>query len=157
MRSWPWPTGSLTSSGNQHDRADQFTVRFDHLITNSQKFTAYYYFDDDHRTDPFSNFQASGATLPGFGAIFKTRDQQWNLSHTWTIGSTAVNEFRFIISANRKATSITRSTLSALCSSPAWIYRRRIALLIPPIPRLELQPIFQDESGFPLLTFPVAS
>ncbi len=88
-------TGSLTSSGNQHDRADQFTVRFDHLITNSQKFTAYYYFDDDHRTDPFSNFQASGATLPGFGAIFKTRDQQWNLSHTWTIGSTAVNEFRF--------------------------------------------------------------
>jgi len=85
----------LISSGNRHMRGDQFTVRFDHNITSSQKFTAYYYFEDDARTDPFSNFQAAGATLPGFSALFKTRTQQWNLSHTWTIGSTAVNEFRF--------------------------------------------------------------
>ncbi len=27
--------------------------------------------------------------------MFGTRVQQWNLSHTWTIGSNAVNEFRF--------------------------------------------------------------
>jgi hypothetical protein len=85
----------LISSGDRHMRGDQFTVRFDHSITPVQKFTAYYYFEDDNRTDPFSNFQAAGATLPGFAALFKTRTQQWNLSHTWTIGSTMVNEFRF--------------------------------------------------------------
>ena len=33
--------------------------------------------------------------MPGFGALFKTRTQQWNLSHTWTLGPNAVNEFRF--------------------------------------------------------------
>ena len=86
---------NLTTGPDRRERGDQFTVRFDHSITTAQKFTAYYYFEDDDRTDPFSNFQAAGATLPGFGAIFKTRTQQWNLSHTWTIGSTAVNEFRF--------------------------------------------------------------
>jgi carboxypeptidase family protein len=86
---------NLVTGPDRRERGDQFTVRFDHKITNSQQFSAYYYFDDDHRTDPFSNFQAAGATIPGFGAIFKTRTQQWNLSHTWTIGSTAVNEFRF--------------------------------------------------------------
>ena len=85
----------LISSGNRNLRTDQFTVRLDHSITPSQKFTAYYYFEDDSRTDPFSTFQAAGANLPGFDALFKTRTQQWNLSHTWTIGSTAVNEFRF--------------------------------------------------------------
>jgi outer membrane receptor protein involved in Fe transport len=77
------------------DRGDQFTIRFDHHITPNQIFSAYYYFDDDSRVDPFSNFQQAGANLPDFGASFKTRIQQWNLSHTWTIGSTSVNEFRF--------------------------------------------------------------
>jgi hypothetical protein len=90
------PTNNqLISSGNQNLRTDQFTVRLDHNITPSQRFTAYYYFEDDSRTDPFSTFQAAGANLPGFDALFKTRSQQWNLSHTWTIGSSAVNEFRF--------------------------------------------------------------
>jgi hypothetical protein len=77
------------------DRGDQFTLRFDHHINQNQLFTGYYYFDDDHRIDPFSNFQQAGANLPGFGAIFKTRTQQLNVSHTWTIGATSVNEFRF--------------------------------------------------------------
>ena len=82
-------------TGNQHERTDQFTIRLDHKISNFQQFTAYYFFEDDDRLDPFSNFQAAGANVPGFGAIFKTRSQQWNLSHTWTLGSNAVNEFRF--------------------------------------------------------------
>ncbi len=86
---------NLITGPDRRQTGNQFTVRFDHKITNFQQFTAYYYFDDDHRTDPFSFFQAAGASIPGFGAIFKTRSQQWNLSHTWTIGSTAVNEFRF--------------------------------------------------------------
>jgi len=79
------------------DRSDQFTLRLDHKINSAQQFTAYYYFNDDSREDPFSTFQLEqpGGLLPGFGAAYATRVQQWNLSHTWTIGSTAVNEFRF--------------------------------------------------------------
>jgi Carboxypeptidase regulatory-like domain/TonB-dependent Receptor Plug Domain/TonB dependent receptor len=93
----PFGTGTIATGPNRHERGDQFTVRFDHKINEAQQFTAYYYFDDDNRTDPFSTFQLEqpGGLLPGFGALFQTRVQQWNLSHTWTIGSTAVNEFRF--------------------------------------------------------------
>ena len=91
----PHGAGSISTVPVQDERTDQFTIRFDHKITSTQQFSAYYYFDDDDRVDPFSTFQAAGANVPGFGAIFKTRTQQWNLGHTWTIGSSAVNEFRF--------------------------------------------------------------
>jgi len=33
--------------------------------------------------------------LPGFGGNYGDRFQQWNLSHTWAINTTTVNEFRF--------------------------------------------------------------
>ena len=91
----PAGTGVVTYAPDRKDREDQFTLRFDHNFSTTQHFTAYYYFDDDNRTDPFSNFQAAGANLPGFGGLFKTRVQQLNVSHTSTIGSTAVNEVRF--------------------------------------------------------------
>lgn len=88
-------SGVFTAVPVKPDRGDQFTLRLDHHINRNQLFSAYYYFNDDSRTEPFSNFQGAGANVPGFGAIFKQRIQQWNLSHTWTLGSTAVNEFRF--------------------------------------------------------------
>ena len=91
----PVGTGALTTIPSRTERSDQFTIRFDHNITSAQKFTAYYYFNDDHRVEPFAQFQAAGANVPGFGSVFGTRAQQWNLTHTWTIGSTAVNEFHF--------------------------------------------------------------
>jgi len=91
----PAGTGTVSYAPNRKDREDQFTLRFDHTFTNTQHFSAYYYFDDDDRSDPFSNFQAAGANVPGFGALFKTRVQQTNVSETSTIGSTAVNELRF--------------------------------------------------------------
>jgi outer membrane receptor protein involved in Fe transport len=91
----PVGTGTVSYAPDKKDREDQFTVRFDHNFTTTQHFTAYYYFDDDNHTDPFSNFQAAGANVPGFGALFKTRVQQLNVSETSTIGATAVNEMRF--------------------------------------------------------------
>src|SRR5208337_767715 len=91
----PYGTGTVSYAPDKKEREDQFTLRFDHNFTATQHFTAYYYFDDDDHTDPFSDFQASGADVPGFGALFKTRIQQWNISETSTIGSTAVNELRF--------------------------------------------------------------
>ena len=91
----PVGTGTVSYAPDKKDREDQFTLRFDHNFTTTQHFTAYYYFDDDDRADPFSDFQASGANVPGFGALFKTRVQQLNVNETSTIGSTAVNELRF--------------------------------------------------------------
>jgi len=88
-------TGIFSAQPVKPERGDQFTIHFDYRINPNQQFSAYYYFNDDSRTEPFSNFQAAGANVPGFGAVFKTRIQQWNLSHTWTLGSTSVNEFRF--------------------------------------------------------------
>lgn len=77
------------------ERDDQFTVRVDHQISSRQQFTAYYYFTDQSAVQPFARFQAGGANLPGFGNQSETRVQQWNLSHTWILSPTTINEFRF--------------------------------------------------------------
>jgi hypothetical protein len=79
----------------QADTADQFTLRFDHHITDHQNFSFYYYYNDDKLLQPFYNFQYSGANIPGFGANVGSRYQQFNPSHTWTISNSLVNEFRF--------------------------------------------------------------
>ncbi|MGA7853564.1 MAG: carboxypeptidase regulatory-like domain-containing protein [Candidatus Acidiferrales bacterium] len=88
-------TGALTVTPGQAEYVNQFTVRFDQKLTNTQQLSVYYYFNNDSNTVPFSNFQAAGANLPGFPALTSTRGQQWNISHTWTLGSSAVNEFHF--------------------------------------------------------------
>jgi hypothetical protein len=85
----------------QPTRGDQFTVRVDHRINDKQNLSFYYYFDDHHVVSPFAQFQAAGANVPGFGSITNERFQQWNISHTWTINNSTVNEFRF--NYNREA------------------------------------------------------
>lgn len=88
-------TGNVVTNPDANQRDDQFTLRLDRRLNANQQFAVYYYFDDSFRFQPFSFFQAAGANVPGFGDNNKTRFQQWNLSHTWTIGSSAVNEARF--------------------------------------------------------------
>jgi carboxypeptidase family protein len=80
------PTSSL--------RQDQFTVKIDHKLSDTQTLAGYYYFTDRTNFEPFSFFQAAGANVPGFGADFTERDQQVNLTHTWVVNPTTVNEFR---------------------------------------------------------------
>jgi hypothetical protein len=80
---------------DKRNSGDQFQVKIDHSFTNNQKTVIYYYYDNDHLQDPFAKFQAAGATLGNFPGVFDTRTQQLNATHTSTIGSTAVNEFRF--------------------------------------------------------------
>ena len=79
----------------QRDRDHQGTVRVDHAISDRQQLNFYYYVDDDALGKPFARFQAAGANVPGFGSEYDQRVQQWNLSHTWTINASSVNEFRF--------------------------------------------------------------
>ncbi|MFI5058353.1 MAG: carboxypeptidase regulatory-like domain-containing protein [Candidatus Acidiferrales bacterium] len=77
------------------DRGDQAQVRVDHSFTNNQKTSIYYYFDDDNALDPFARFQSTRNSLGNFPSVNATRNQQLNVSHTSTIGSTSVNEARF--------------------------------------------------------------
>jgi hypothetical protein len=76
-------------------RGDQFTVKIDHRINDKQNLSIYYYFNDDRTVQPFANFELTGADVPGFGSIIAERFQQWNITHTWTINNSTVNEFRF--------------------------------------------------------------
>jgi Carboxypeptidase regulatory-like domain len=87
-------SGGVQVTPNKTDRGDQFQIRVDHNWSNNQKTAFYYYFDDDNTLDPFAKFQASGATTGNFPGVYATRTQQLNATHTSTIGSTAVNEFR---------------------------------------------------------------
>jgi hypothetical protein len=77
------------------DTQNQFTFRLDHHINQRQNFSFYYYFTNDTNFQPFYDFQASGANIPGFGANVGSRYQQFNPSHTWTISNSLINEARF--------------------------------------------------------------
>ncbi len=85
----------VTTVPDKRDRGDQFQIKIDHSFNNNQKLAVYYYFDDDNTLDPFAKFQAQGAPLGNFPGDYATRTQQINVTHTSTIGATAVNELRF--------------------------------------------------------------
>ena len=90
------PDGSFqTVSGIHKDRTDQFTAKIDHRISDRQNLNVYYYLSDSTLFDPYSRFQAGGATVLNFGANTGERYQQWNLAHNWTITNSVVNEARF--------------------------------------------------------------
>ncbi len=78
------------------NNANQLTLRFDHKINVRQNLSAYYYFNDGTRLTPFNTFEAAGANVPGFGNYDNSRDQQYNLTHTWTLTNALVNEARFV-------------------------------------------------------------
>jgi hypothetical protein len=104
------------------DRQDQVTFRFDHRINEHQNFSFYYYFTDDSNFQPFYDFQASGANIPGFGAQVGSRYQQFNPSHTWTISNSLINEFRFTYMREGQLTfQHPQSTgpVNSSCASPA--------------------------------------
>jgi TonB dependent receptor-like, beta-barrel len=84
-----------TVAGIHKDRTDQFTFKFDHRLNSNQNLSAYYYFNDSNLFDPYSRFQAGGATTLGFGAGTLERYQQLNLTHNWTITNNLVNEAHF--------------------------------------------------------------
>jgi hypothetical protein len=117
--------GALVTTPVQPTRGDQFTVRVDHRLNAKQNLSVYYYFDDHHVVSPFAQFQAAGANVPGFGSTTDERFQQWNISHTWTINNTTVNEFRF--NYNREAQKtfqrpVRTSTVQTSCPpAPSWL------------------------------------
>ena len=80
---------------DQHARENQGTLRLDHKFSDRNSLTGYYYVDDDAEENPFTRFQAEIPNLlPGFGSDNSTRNQQFNISETWTLSATAQNEAR---------------------------------------------------------------
>ncbi len=116
---------ALETAPVQPDRGDQFTVKFDHRINDKQNLSIYYYFDDHHVISPFAQFQLAGANVPGFGSITNERFQQWNITHTWTISNTTVNEFRFNYNREAQRTfqhPVRTSTVQGSCPpAPSWL------------------------------------
>ena len=115
----------LVTTPVQPVRADQFTVKIDHRINNSQNLSFYYYFNDDHQISPFAVFEAAGANVPGFGSIVNERFQQWNISHTWTISNSTVNEFRFNFNREAQGTfqhpTFTTTVQNSCPPAPTWL------------------------------------
>jgi hypothetical protein len=89
-------TGLFTAAPNASVRKDQLTSRMDHNLTGQQQLSFYYYGQDSFDSEPFSYFLGQGANLPGFGTRTRTRYQQFNLSHSWTVTAKTINELRFV-------------------------------------------------------------
>jgi hypothetical protein len=117
--------GMLVTAPVQPERGDQFTLRLDHRLNNQQNLSFYYYFDDHHVISPFAVFEAAGANVPGFGSIVNERFQQWNITHTWTISNTTVNEFRFNYNREAQRTfqhPVFTTTVQNSCPpAPSWL------------------------------------
>jgi Carboxypeptidase regulatory-like domain len=99
------------------ERGDQFQIRFDQILTPKQKLSVYYYYDNDNSLDPFANFQLAGGSLGNFGGRIISHVQQINASHTWTIGSTSVNEFRFTLFREAQPQFYTPTVTNAVTAS----------------------------------------
>ncbi len=79
----------------QNDNAYQWTTRVDHRFNDRHQLNAYVYSNDDALAQPFARFQAAGADVPGFGSNYNERNTQYNLTETWTINPSTVNEAHF--------------------------------------------------------------
>lgn len=88
--------GVFIGAPSAHVRNDQVSLRADDNLTSQQQLSFYYYGQDSLDSEPFNYFLAQGATVPGFGTDTRTRYQQFNLSHSWTVTAKAVNEARFV-------------------------------------------------------------
>jgi outer membrane receptor protein involved in Fe transport len=106
-------------------RGDQFTARVDHRLNDKQNLSIYYYFNDDRTRNPFADFELAGANLPGFGSIVAERTQQWNITHTWTLSNSTVNEFHFNYNREGQGTfqhpANTKLVQNSCPPPPSWL------------------------------------
>jgi hypothetical protein len=119
------PGGTLTTIPTKPVRGDQLTVKIDHRLSAKQNLSIYYYFNDDRTLQPFAFFQLAGADVPGFGSTVAERFQQWNITHTWTISNSTVNEFHFNYNREGQGTfqhpQRTSLVQDACPPAPSWL------------------------------------
>ena len=95
----PLPNGesqfqNLTSVEPQDKAAHQFSVRVDHRLSDSdQLFVRFSSFDADE-IQPFGTSVQQETLVPGFGRTLNTTTRNVGVSHTRTVGTSMLNEFR---------------------------------------------------------------
>jgi hypothetical protein len=82
-----------TSAYNETLRDDKGAYRLDYN-RHASLLSAYYFLDDYTLNNPYPVAQ-SGASVPGFNALYLGRAQLLSLGDTKTLGTSAVNEFHF--------------------------------------------------------------
>jgi hypothetical protein len=88
------PNNTFTTSAYDETlRDDKGAYRFDYE-SRWGRFSVYYFLDDYTLDNPYPVAQ-SGASVPGFNALYLGRAQLISLGNTKTLGSTAVNEIHF--------------------------------------------------------------
>jgi Carboxypeptidase regulatory-like domain len=110
-------TSEVQDVVKSRDRGDQFQIRFDQILNKDQKLSVYYYYNNDNTLDPFAIFQLAGGSLGNFPGRIISHVQQINASHSWTIGSTAVNEFRFTLFREAEPQFYTPTNTNAVTAS----------------------------------------
>lgn len=166
----PAPTGVdnagnpfFQSVPNDHSHANQFTVKLDHRINDKQNLAVYYYYNDAFDSQPFTKFQAATPNLlPGFGNDNETRSQQLNLSHTWTLASNSVNEFRFTYFREAQPTflhpqrtNLVQDSCSSAVSAICFTGTTDTPSVIPSNPRIGITPNLPNgaqHEGVPFIT-----
>ena len=116
------PGGTYQGVPVSTDNQDQFTVKIDQRLGNNNTLTGYYYLNDGYNLQPFNNFQAAGANVPGFGGLVDQRFQQVNIADIWVLRSNLVNEGRFTYMREGQGTFQKPQTTGAVqgfCNSPA--------------------------------------
>ena len=88
------PSAFSTSAEDEHLRDDKGALRLDYNSHRWGLLSAYYFLDDYTLNNPYPVAQ-SGASVPGFNALYLGRAQLLSLGDSKTIGTTAVNEFHF--------------------------------------------------------------
>ena len=82
---------TFSGEGDERLRDDKGSFRVDANSLRWGNFSAYYFFDDYHVSNPFPSGQG-GASIPGFNGINYGRSQLISLSNTKTFGTSWVNE-----------------------------------------------------------------
>jgi hypothetical protein len=166
----PAPTGVDPSGNpffqsvpNDHSHANQFTAKVDHRINDKQNLSVYYYYNDAVDSQPFTKFQAATPNLlPGFGNDNQTRSQQWNVSHTWTLASSSVNEFRITYFRESQPTflhpqrtNLVHDSCSSAVSGICFTGTTDTPSVIPTNPRIGITPNLPNgaqHEGVPFIT-----
>ncbi len=91
-------TNVFTATQTLHDDTDQFGVRVDHYLRNSDSLNFRYMFSNGTRLDPLST---SGASVPGFPVGEDHRAQNFVVQETHTFSANVIGVARFSYLRNK--------------------------------------------------------
>jgi len=89
------PLQNLTSSEAQDRNLDQFSVRVDHRLTDSDNVFARFSTFDADELQPFGTSVLQETLVPGFGRTLETKTRNLSATHTHLFGGSLLNEVRF--------------------------------------------------------------